>query len=250
MIRSPEVIFSVANAHHSFSRDLWAIGLLFARMILTEPLLDYTNSFIRLIKSIMEFVPIPIPIEDEQEKEQGQGQEESSSSDGKAERIMRAVGFRMNSAARDFLLVKCGDAWKSKFTFQQRFRSKLLKCRPNITIDLTLLQAIDLAERFFMFNPQKRITAVDALAHPFLDRLDSNELIFHYSAPPYSSLWEDEENFSWERYRLEISEKLSSLYPSSFSRPDQDRLTLLDRLDWDLTLGEFLRRVDEETFLS
>jgi serine/threonine protein kinase len=250
MIRSPEVIFSVANAHHSFSRDLWAIGLLFARMILTEPLLDYTNSFIRLIKSIMEFVPIPIPIEDEQEKEQGQGQEESSSSDGKAERIMRAVGFRMNSAARDFLLVKCGDAWKSKFTFQQRFRSKLLKCRPNITIDLTLLQAIDLAERFFMFNPQKRITAVDALAHPFLDRLDSNELIFHYSAPPYSSLWEDEENFSWERYRREISEKLSSLYPSSLSRPDQDRLTLLDRLDWDLTLGEFLRRVDEETFLS
>ena len=119
--RAPEL---VANSHYNSSIDLWAVGCIFAEMLLRRPLFpgrDHLHQ-LQLITDIM-----GTPTESDIRTIRG----------AYARRVLRSLPYRPPKA------------WRSVF--------------PNASG-----AAIDLLQRLLVFDASKRLTAEEALDHPYL----------------------------------------------------------------------------------
>jgi len=81
------------------------------------------------------------------------------------------------------------------------FAFKIFKVDPDI-------DALDLLSKMLVFEPDKRISAIDALTHPYFDELRDEGLVF-----PHGNLMPDLFNFSEFEIKNIDSQNLEILIP-------------------------------------
>ncbi|EGZ26491.1 hypothetical protein PHYSODRAFT_551829 [Phytophthora sojae] len=136
--RAPEIMLNCL--HYTTAIDVWAVGCIFAEMLLREPLFP-GNDYLHQLKLIIKFLGTP-------------KQED--------------IGFVKNTKAMRFLTklaISKPKKWRDVFAGSG-------------TENAVSSEAIDLLSKMLFFNPEKRISVDAALRHPYLATFfDENDLV-------------------------------------------------------------------------
>ncbi|KAJ8531900.1 hypothetical protein ON010_g14060 [Phytophthora cinnamomi] len=136
--RAPEIMLNCL--HYTTAIDVWAVGCIFAEMLLREPLFP-GNDYLHQLKLIIKFLGTP-------------KQED--------------IGFVKNTKALRFLTklaISKPKKWHDVFAGSG-------------TENAVSSEAIDLLSKMLLFNPEKRISVDTALRHPYLATFfDENDLV-------------------------------------------------------------------------
>ncbi|KAM9972154.1 hypothetical protein ACTFIW_003511 [Dictyostelium discoideum] len=132
--RSPELL--LGSKHYTRAVDIWAIGCIFAELITTKPLFPGKEKDPK----------IPSLFQDDQ-----------------VEKIIRVLGKPTLDMWPD---IKHLPEWK-RLSSMEAFPNSLAKC---VGIDENS-QAYDLLSKMILYDPSKRITASEALDHPYFKEL-------------------------------------------------------------------------------
>ncbi|KAG3053906.1 Mitogen-activated protein kinase 4 [Phytophthora cactorum] len=136
--RAPEIMLNCL--HYTTAIDVWAVGCIFAEMLLREPLFP-GNDYLHQLKLIIKFLGTP-------------KQED--------------IGFVKNTKALRFLT-------KLAISKPKKWRDVFATSGAENVVSA---EAIDLLSKMLLFNPDKRISIDAALRHPYLATFfDENDLV-------------------------------------------------------------------------
>ncbi|EEY66795.1 mitogen-activated protein kinase, putative [Phytophthora infestans T30-4] len=136
--RAPEIMLNCL--HYTTAIDVWAVGCIFAEMLLREPLFP-GNDYLHQLKLIIKFLGTP-------------KQED--------------IGFVKNTKALRFLT-------KLAISKPKKWRDVFATSGAENSVSA---EAIDLLSKMLLFNPDKRISVDAALRHPYLATFfDENDLV-------------------------------------------------------------------------
>ncbi|KAE9238954.1 Mitogen-activated protein kinase 4 [Phytophthora fragariae] len=136
--RAPEIMLNCL--HYTTAIDVWAVGCIFAEMLLREPLFP-GNDYLHQLKLIIKFL--------------GTAKQED-------------IGFVKNTKALRFLT-------KLAISKPKKWRDVFAGSGAENAVSS---EAIDLLGKMLLFNPEKRISVDAALRHPYLATFfDENDLV-------------------------------------------------------------------------
>ncbi|GMF16273.1 unnamed protein product [Phytophthora lilii] len=136
--RAPEIMLNCL--HYTTAIDVWAVGCIFAEMLLREPLFP-GNDYLHQLKLIIKFLGTP-------------KQED--------------IGFVKNTKALRFLT-------KLAISKPKKWRDVFAGSGAENSVSS---EAIDLLSKMLLFNPKKRISVNAALRHPYLATFfDESDLV-------------------------------------------------------------------------
>ncbi|KAG7399684.1 hypothetical protein PHYBOEH_008191 [Phytophthora boehmeriae] len=136
--RAPEIMLNCL--HYSTAIDVWAVGCIFAEMLLREPLFP-GNDYLHQLKLIIKFLGTP-------------KQED--------------IDFVKNTKALRFLT-------KLAISKPKKWHDVFASSGAAVAVSS---EAIDLLSKMLLFNPEKRISVDAALRHPYLSTFfDENDLV-------------------------------------------------------------------------
>ncbi|XP_039382550.1 mitogen-activated protein kinase 15 isoform X2 [Mauremys reevesii] len=179
--RAPEILLS----SHSYTKgvDMWSIGCILGEMLLGKPLFPGTST-VNQIEQILSVIPAP----SQEGRQGGVRKERGLEFGGVLLRIERPENWRKGDPAPagqgDSLpqhqgpRVTLPKGKKDILAIHSDYRASVINrisSRRRVTIEEILPSstpphALDLLKRLLVFNPDKRLTAEEALQHPYVKR--------------------------------------------------------------------------------
>ncbi|KAM7176138.1 mitogen-activated protein kinase 15 isoform 1-T1 [Macrochelys suwanniensis] len=142
--RAPEILLS----SHSYTKgvDMWSIGCILGEMLLGKPLFPGTST-VNQIEQILSVIPAP-------------------SQEGTQKTEWWNVGDSMENKILDILAIHSDYRASVINRISSRQRVTIEEILPSSTPP----HALDLLKSLLVFNPDKRLTAEEALQHPYVKR--------------------------------------------------------------------------------